>query len=217
MRRPILSTTAAAAAVVLAGVGLSARAAGELDFHLVEQSVKVDNDAKTATFRLSFDREPRFFQPHDGGGGGDQPDAFQIEVDADHVQFDRPIQFEDIDAVVRGAEIATSDGAGIPVRYREPGAGGDGGGDDDINAGGWGAVRAVVPFDIDGATLTFTAPLESLGEDDGRFRYRVFTTEQGATTSEVNAAIIPLPAAAWGGMMLFGAAGTALKLRKRRR
>ena len=207
MRRTIFISAAA----VLASLGLSssfARAAATEDFHLVDQACTVDKDAGTATFRLNFAQPPRFFLPHGGGGGGggDQPDAFQIEIDGDHNTFDHPIEFEEIDSVVRGAEISASEG--IPVRERE----GDGGGE---QSGGWGPVRAVVPFELDGSTLTFTAGLSAIGDQDGKFRYRVITIESGAVTSEVNAAIIPVPAALWGGMMLLGGAGVVHKLRRR--
>ena len=202
------AATAAAAGALLASVGLSsssARAATE-DFHLVDQSCAVDKTAGTATFRLSFAKAPQFNAP---AGGGDQADTFQIEIDADHNAFDHPIEFEEIDSVVRGAEIAAGAGGSVPVRERE----GDGGGD---QSGGWGPVRALVPFELDGSTLTFTTGLNTIGDQDGKFRYRVITMDSGSLTSEVNAAIIPVPAALWGGMMLLGGAGIVHKLRKRK-
>ena len=203
MRRSMFYPAAAA----LGGLSFvsSAVHAGVSEFHLVSQSVQVDQASQTAIFRLSFDREPRFFLPH--GGGGDQPDAFQIEIDADNNTFDRPLQFEDVDAVVRGAEIFV--GNGIPVRDRE----GDGGSD---HSGGWGPVRALVPFDLDGNDLTFTTGLSAIGDDDGRFRYRLITTEGGGLTSEVQGAIIPLPAAVWTGLTMLSGMGVVHRLRKRR-
>lgn len=204
MRRSMHRTALVALLASIAGIFSSSAFAATEDFHVVSQSVAVDRAAGTATFTLDFDREPRFFLPH--GGGGDQPDGFQIEVDADYNQFDRPIAFDDIDAVVRGAEIFAGDG--IPVRDRD----GDGGSD---RAGGWGPVRALVPFDLDGSTLTFTTGLQTLGDADGRFRYRLISTEGGSLTSEINAAIIPLPAAAWSGLALLGAAGIATRLKMR--
>jgi hypothetical protein len=198
-----------AAAAVLAGLGLfnsSARVAHGAtndDFHLVDQSVLVDTTAGTATFRLDFGHEPRFFVPE---GATEQPDGFQIEVDGDHNTFDHPIQFEEIDSVVRGAEIFGGDE--IPVRDPQ----GDGG----ATAGGWGPVRATLPFELQGSTLTFTTGLDTIGDQDGKFRYRIITTENGSLVSEVNAAIIPVPIALWGGMMMLGGAGVVHKLRKRR-
>jgi hypothetical protein len=204
MRRPILLTAAAA---VLAGLGLvspsAVRAATTDDFDLAGHSVDVNMNTATATFRLSFTREPRFFVTP---GGEEQPDAFQIEIDADHTIFDRPILFEDVDSVVRGAEISATDG--IPVRDRE----GDGGGEE---AGGWGPVRGFAPFELDGATLAFTTNLQTIADTDGKFRYRIITIENGSLTSEVSAAIIPIPVALGGGMMMLGGAALVHKLRGR--
>jgi hypothetical protein len=206
MHRSILISAA-----VLAGLGLSTsplRAATE-DFQLVDQNCTVDKAAGTATFRLSFTQAPQFTLPHGGGGG--QPDTFQIEIDGDHSTFDHPIEFDEIDSVVRGAEISANDGT-LPVR--DGGDGGGGGGGD--QSGGWGPVRALVPFEVDGSTLTFTTGLSTIGDQDGIFRYRVITMENGSLTSEVNAAIIPVPAALGGGVMLLSAAGVTHKLRKRK-
>lgn len=202
MRRSILLSAAVFAAPGFVSIPLAGAATVE-GFQLRGQSVDVDRNAGTATFQLTFDREPRFFLPH--GGGGDQPDSFQIEIDADRNTFEQPILFDDIDSVIRGAEIFAGDG--IPVRDRE--------GDDGDNAGGWGPIRALVPFELDDTTLTFTTGLSAIGDDDGRFRYRIITTESGSLTGEVSAAIIPLPAAVWTGVMLLGGAGIISKLRKR--
>jgi hypothetical protein len=208
MRSSIRFTTVtAAAAALLATVSVSssiARAATE-EFHLLDQSCAVDKTAGTATFRLSFAKAPQFDA---APGGGDQPNTFQIEIDADHNTFDHPIEFQEIDSVVRGAEIAAGS---IPVRERE--GAGDGGSE---QSGGWGPVRALVPFELNGSTLTFTTGLNTIGDQDGKFRYRVITMDSGSLTSEVNAAIIPVPAALWGGMMLLGGAGIVHKLRKRK-
>jgi hypothetical protein len=200
MRRPILLTAAA----VLAGLGLvspsAVRAATTEEFDLAGHAVDVDTNTATATFRLSFTREPRFFVTP---GGEEQPDAFQIEIDADYTLFDRPILFEDVDS---GAEISATDG--IPVRDRE----GDGGGEE---AGGWGPVRGFAPFELDGATLAFTTNLQTIADTDGKFRYRIITIENGSLTSEVSAAIIPIPVALGGGMMMLGGAALVHKLRGR--
>ena len=202
-------------AAVLAGLGLVSTSSGVAqgatqEFQLATQVATVDEDAGTATFRLTFDHEPRFFIPD---GETEQPDSFQIEIDGDHNTFDHPILFDEIDSVVRGAEIYAGDG--IPIRDRDGDGGGDGGGGD--QAGGWGPVRAVVPFELDGSTLTFTTGLDTIGDQDGRFRYRVITIESGAVTSEINAAIIPVPVALWGGVIMLGGAGVATRLLRRLR
>jgi len=203
MRRTLVISAAVLASLGLSTSRVSAATTGE--FHLADQTCTVDKDAGTATFRLSFTQAPQFTLPH--GGGGAQPNSFQIEIDADHNTFDHPIEFDEIDSVVRGAEISASDG--IPVRDRE----GEGGGD---QSGGCGPVRALVPFDLDGSTLTFTTGLSTIGDQDGKFRYRVITMQDGSLSGEVNAAIIPVPAALGGGMLLLGGAGMAHKVRKRK-
>ena len=193
-------------ATMLIGLGSPAALtrAGVANFHLVDQSASVSRAAGTATFTLVFDRAPRFFGPHGGGGG--QPNAFQLEVDTASTAADLPILFEDIDTVIRGSEIAAADA--IPIRDRD-GEGGD-------NAGGWGPVRELVPYDLHDETLSFTVGLSTLGDDgDGKFRYRVITLAEGGLTSDIQAAVIPLPAAVWTGITMLGGLGVARKLRRR--
>jgi hypothetical protein len=52
-------------------------------------------------------------------------------------------------------------------------------------------VTAVVPFDLDG-TVPPRGEVEDIGDDgDGFFAYRVFTTEFGLTTCEVESRLLP--------------------------
>jgi hypothetical protein len=186
---------------VMFGLGAaSVASAGPVDFRVVFQSVAVNKTDQSATFTLTFDREPNFTSVDDG-----QVEAFQYEIDADRGGLGSPIEFEDVDTVIRGGEIAA--GEGIPVRERE-GFGGPRG-------GGWGPVKAFLPFNLQGNTLSFTAPLAAIGDDDGKFRYRVITTENGGMTGEVKGAVIPLPAAVWSGMMLLGGVGIIGKFRRK--
>ena len=200
MRRTTILNLAAftVAGLVFLNAAENARAATPDAFHLAGHSVEVSNAAETATFRLTFNREPNFF-------AADATESFQVEIDADATTFEQPLVFEDIDAVVRGAEISEADG--LPVRDRE-GDGGEG-------SGGWGPVRGFVPFDLDGEMLTFTTDLSLIGDADGKFRYRINVIEDGAITTEVSAAIIPVPAALWGGVIMLGSAGLLHKLRGR--
>ena len=49
-----------------------------------------------------------------------------------------------------------------------------------------------MPFDLDGTVLRLEAGLKDIGDDgDGYFAYRVFTTEYGLTTSEVESRLLP--------------------------
>jgi hypothetical protein len=171
------------------------------NFHLVDQSVEVSPLRGTATFSLTFDQHPSFVAIDNG-----QLEAFQYEVDVDNQNTTKPIGFDDIDTVIRGAEIF--EGQGIPVRDRD-GSGG-------AHAGGWGPVRAMLPFEVNDNTLTFTTTLAALGDTDGKFRYRLFTTDNGGLTTDIQAAAIPLPLAAWSGALLLGGLELGRTIRRRR-
>jgi hypothetical protein len=79
-------------------------------------------------------------------------------------------------------------------------------GDGGPNSGGWGPIRTLLPFHLEDDTLSFTASWSDLGDQDGLFRYRLFTTDMGETTASVQAtsAAIPLPAGVWTGLVLLG-------------
>jgi hypothetical protein len=171
------------------------------DFHLVDQSVEVNRTDGIATFSLTFDQHPSFVAIDSG-----QLKAFQYEIDVNSEDATKPIGFDQIDTIIRGAEIW--EGQGIPVRERD----GNGG----AHAGGWGPVRAMLPFNVDDNTntLTFSTPLSTLGDTDGKFRYRLFTTDNGGLTTDIQAAAIPLPLAAPAGAVLLGATCAAGRLRE---
>ena len=175
-------------AAVLAGLGGAANARGEaVDFKIVAQAITVNKTNSTATFELTFDRKPQFIPTPHG-----ESDAFQYEIDADTTSLSRGIDFSDIDTVIRGNEIF--EGQGIPIRQRD----GDGG----ANSGGWGPVRALLPFEVTGNTVKFTTDLAAIGDTPGQFRYRFFTTDNGAVTTQVVGAVIPLPSAVWPGFAM---------------
>ena len=194
MRRSIVLSA------VLIGFGAAAVSqASVVPFSLVSHSVEVNRTSDTATFTLTFDHAPNFNPSGDG-----QPDAFQYEIDADTAEIGEGIGFNSLDTVIRGGEIW--EGNGIPVRERD-GAGGS-------NAGGWGPVRALLPFEVQGNSLSFTTGLSAIGDNDGAFRYRVFTTQNGAITGQAVGAVIPLPAALWTGLAMLGGIGASKRLRR---
>jgi hypothetical protein len=204
--RVVVAATASAffgAAFIGLGAGPRAALGDTADFAIDFHAVAVDPAAQTATFTIQFNRPPDFSTaPGDG-----QVNGFVYEVDADGNTFDAPLDFDDIDSVVRGAEIAGAGGGSeIPIRERD----GDGGPD----AGGWGPLRGLVPFELDGQTLTFATGLSDLGDTDGRFRYRLIALENGELTSTAQGAVIPLPAPVWGGAMMLGGLGAARVFRK---
>jgi len=190
---------------MLAGLGAAAASGAPVDFQLVSQSVQVDKASSTSTFTILFNQTPDF----SGNANTKQPDAFQYEIDPswNGETVTGGISFEQIATVVRGSEIW--EGAGLPIRNRD-GNGGE-------FAGGWGPVRALVPVQVNGDTLSFTTKLGDIGDSDGIFRYRLFTSDHGTVTSDVTAVSIPLPAALGTGLTMLGGMGMSRKLRRRRR
>lgn len=149
---------------------------------IVSESAVVDHDAGLVRFSVEFDEQPDFWTKDEFGR---LADSFQYEVDGDW-QAPLGLPPEGLDAVVRGDEIHVADA----LRIRD--AGFDMRADGDPNSGGWGDVRATVPFNLDGTRLSFEASLADLGDDgDGYFAYRVFTTEFGLTTSELEMRLLP--------------------------
>ena len=190
-------------AAIIASLGIAGGAAlGEpVSFELVSHDVQVDRGAQTATFTLTFTRAPNF-----------STSAFQYEIDAAWPGLDSAggagtIDFNSISTVVRGSEIGA--GSAVPIRDRD----GNGG----AGAGGWGAVRALVPFQVQDQNLTFTTALSNIGDTDGVFRYRLFTTDSGQVTSDATGVAIPLPPAVAAGLVTLGGLGFALVLRRQRR
>ena len=198
--------------VPAAVIGLSlatAAKAGPVDLLIVSNSVDVDTENRTATFTLDFDRAPNF-----AAGESGQADAFQYEIDTKTSTFENEITFDDISSVIRGSEIW--EGKGLPIRARD-GEGGD-------NSGGWGAVRDIVPFQIEGSKVSFTTTFDSLGEDDGVFRYRVIATDEaggmttaiGSNPTNPNGVVVPFPPGAWTGLSMLATMGIA-RMRSRMR
>jgi hypothetical protein len=196
MRRSIaISAALAALAPVAAAYG------DAIDFSIVSQEVTVDRDADVANFTVTFSRTPLFVEVDANDG-----DVFQYEIDADSTDANADLPLSDVDAVIRGGEIF--EGKGIPVR--EPA-----GLVPDPDAGGWGPIRALLPFDLDDNIITFSAPLSALGATDGSFRYRALTIENGELTSRIVGATVPTPAALGPGLALLGGV-MALRAARRR-
>lgn len=149
---------------------------------IVSESAAVDLDAGVVRFTVNFDERPDFWTVDEFGRVAD---SFQYEVDGN---WGAPIGLppDGLDAVVRGDEIHVA--GGLRVRDATFGVAPD----PDPTAGGWGVVRAELPFTLDGTELRFQASLDAIGDDgDGFFAYRVFTTEYGLTTSEVESRLLP--------------------------
>lgn len=167
------------ALVLAVGMGSAAPSLGGI--RVESEYVEVDRAASVARFSVRFDASPDFWTTDEFGRAAD---SFQYEIDDD---WRAPLGLppEGLDAVVRGDEIRVADA----LRIRAAGMTDEP--DPDPVAGGWGAVSAEVPFQLSGSELRFEAPLSALRDGDGYFAYRLFTTEYGLTTSEVESRLIP--------------------------
>jgi hypothetical protein len=148
---------------------------------IVSEGAEVDRAAGVARFRVRFDARPDLWTMDEFGR---PKDSFQYEIDDD---WNAPAGLppEGLDSVVRGDEVHVANA----LRVRD--AGFNTTPDPDPAAGGWGGVRDEVPLQWEGNELRFEAPLGALGDDDGYFAYRLFTTEYGLTVSEVESRLLP--------------------------
>ncbi|HZN65157.1 MAG TPA: hypothetical protein VFB66_07620 [Tepidisphaeraceae bacterium] len=163
----------------------------------MSESVVLDRANDSVWFWVKLDGPPDFTTTDEFGR---RADSFQYELDLDWAGGPGSFAFEDVDAVVRGDEFDLDGDGMLPIRAAGPGVEPDG----DPRSGGWGGVLTSVPLNVQGSELWFEAPLSALGDHDGHFAYRVYTTEFGGTTSVVESTSIPLPAAVWPGLAAFG-------------
>lgn len=176
---------------------------GGAPLEIVSQSVQIDSAQGSATFDLQFNHKPDFYSIDSFGRPAD---SFQYEVNPEWSGNKRDLQlgFGQFRDVIRGDEIHTS--AKLLIRDASTPA------HPDPNAGGWGPVVASVPFQVNGEQFTFNLPLHDLRASKAAFSYDVFTTSFGATVSEFQGTAqagaasqsVPLPPAAWAGMITLG-------------
>jgi len=110
------------------------------------QSAIYNRATGRVTFRIVFNRSPDFFTADELGR---QADDFQY-----YVGSDTPVVPWLYDSIVRGGEIDSSGLIRIRNNALVP--------DPAPGSGGWGTVRAEVPFDLRGPVLRFSAPLSSV-------------------------------------------------------
>jgi hypothetical protein len=137
--------------------------------HVVSESASYCARTGVLDFKLKFDHRPNFRTVDEFGR---RRDSFQYAVVGDSSQ---PFP-QNYDAIIRGDELKIKGSAGsLPIRRSGPP-------DPGPAAGGWGAVRAVVPVRLRGSLLTFSAPLSTLSDHstDGRFSYELGTFSFGA-------------------------------------
>ena len=155
--------------------------------------VTVDMENQEVSFTLVFSGIPDFYTADEHGR---QANAFQYYIDFDC----SPVYYggDFVETIIRGGEIHVY--GQIPLRNSW-------GESSDPTAGGWGEIRALVPYELNGRQLTFTASLEAIGDLDGRFSYALGLFEYGGSTDW---RYVPEPAS----VLLLGIGGLAL-VRKR--
>ena len=122
---------------------------------LIRISTSVDQHSQNVLFTLQFSDVPNFYVVD---ASNRQQDSFQLYI------FDAPRQDHDglaggyvnVRSITRGEEIQY--GGGLPIRNVFP----DPGSTADTTSGGWGSVRATVPFVQNGKTLFYIASLAVL-------------------------------------------------------
>jgi hypothetical protein len=147
----------------------------------LSQTASFDPATDLVTFTIDFDQPPDFFTTD---GVGRQADNFQYYILGDP-SLGYPAEY---DSIVRGEEIHMANA--IPIRSAVPGV-------SDPASGGWGAIRDVVPYELNGSLLTFSAPLASLSNHsvDGHFTYDLEVFGFGAEVQSVRAqtSVVPEP------------------------
>jgi hypothetical protein len=139
---------------------------------VISESAVVNENTKEVLFTINFNKTPDFLSTDEFGR---QADSFQyfIEADGKFPIWRGSPYYSELDAIVRGEEIHV---AGT-VRFRKalPSS-------SDPNSGGWGDIRGSVPYNLNGNTVSFSAPPQLLGDSDGFFSYGLEWYEFGASS-----------------------------------
>lgn len=166
--------------VLVALVGASATVAAPAEaqrsvsrpLQVVYESATYNPGTGEVDFTLAFNRHPDFRTVDEHGRPAV---AFQYFIVGDDA-LPYPERF---DAIIRGVELQLKSRL-LPVRDSSPP-------DPDPRSGGWGAIRATVPFELHGRVVTFSAPLAALSDHstDGRFTYILETYAFGALVDSI--------------------------------
>lgn len=195
------------AALLTLGIGGAAQAALKIN----SQSAVVNVDTQQVSFTIDFNEVPDFFSVDTFGR---QADAFQyyIRPDGKLPVFEGSPYYSQLSTIIRGPEIFVNGDIRVrdvfPIGSSEP------------NSGGWGPLRGSVPYTLNGTVLTFSSPLELIGDSDGLFSYQLLLTEFGGSTDTVEAKSIlkskavPEPSCA-NGVLTFGVLSACLLFRRK--
>ncbi|MFB2875589.1 hypothetical protein [Floridanema aerugineum] len=160
---------------VTIGLSLSLPAQAALMIH--SQSAVANLDTQKVIFTIEFNEVPDFFTVDEFNR---QADSFQYYIDADGnlPVFGGSPYYSGLEAIIRGAEIPVA--GDIRVRNVFPSS-------DEPTSGGWGSFRGSVPYTLNGTVLTFSTPLQLIGDSDGLFSYQLLLTEFGGSTDYLDA------------------------------
>ncbi|MEA2506355.1 MAG: hypothetical protein QOH48_973 [Actinomycetota bacterium] len=163
----VIVTTQAAAAP-----GMAKGSPGNVPLHIASESAVYHPETGNVDFTLQFDRRPNFRTVDKYGR---KADSFQY-----YIVGDDTLEYPQIyDAIIRGDEINLRTHL-LPIRNSWPS-------DPDPAAGGWGSIRAIVPYHLRGRVLTLSPPLTAVSDHstDGIFTYIVGTYRFGSTVDEI--------------------------------
>jgi len=163
------------------------------DLLIDSQSVSVDFENQEVLFAIVFNRVPDFYTMDEYGRTADNF-QYYIDIDCSPVWYGSNFA----ETVIRGSEIAT---CGLIVLRNASGESAD------LTSGGWGEIIGLVPFQLDGTKLTFSASFQEIGDLDGQFSYALhLSSEYGCTSDWIYVSQVPEPATicllAFGGIFL---------------
>lgn len=138
-----------------------------------------DPQSGNVEFTVEFDQRPDFRSVDEFGRPAD---SFQYFIVGDET-LGYPDRF---DAIIRGVELELKSRL-LPIRAATPP-------DPAPEAGGWGATRAIAPYELHGRTLTFSVALDDLTDHstDGRFTYILETYRYGTLVTSIESeSVVP--------------------------
>jgi hypothetical protein len=159
------------------------------EFFFETQSAIFNPVSNTVNFTVGFNQEPDFYTVDQFGR---QANSFQYYI-IGNPNLGYPQEF---DAIIRGDEIHVT-GNTLPIRSAFPFG-------QDPNSGGWGAIRGVVPFIINGNILSFSAPISYLSDHGIPYNYIFGSYQYGSTTGEVTGVVEGVPESEEWALMLLG-------------
>ncbi len=145
----------------------------QAEFSFMSESAVLNPATQEVVFTIEFNQSPDFFTVDSFGR---QAHSFQYFIVGDS-NLPYPANF---DAIIRAEEIHSTVDE-IRIRNSTPS-------DADPAAGGWGPIRGVVPYRLNGNVLTFSVPLELVSDhhQDGTFVYQLEAYQFGSLTRHID-------------------------------